>query len=238
MNWPRVPWDQVMSVTSADLRAADAAARERFGIAALQLMEIAAWQVARFVDALLDGAAGKRILVVAGSGNNGGDALCTGRFLSQRGAAVQASIVPAREPSSLAAYHAAILRKLGVPVYEAPQGIERSADVVIDGLLGTGIRPPLRQPAPSIIDAINRSRSTVVAVDVPSGIDADDGGGAESAVQASATVMLAAPKAGLKRTPAAGRVFLADIGMPAVLFSTARASIEAVYRIADLVELV
>ena len=238
MNWPRVPWDQVVSVPFAELRAADAAARERFGIAALQLMEIAAWQMARFVDAWLDGVAGKRILVVAGSGNNGGDALCTARFLAQRGAAVQASIVPARDRNGLAAYHAATLRQLGVPLYEAPQGIDRSADLVIDGLLGTGIRPPLREPAPAIIEAINRSRRPVVAVDVPSGIDADDGAGAEGAVQASATVMLAAPKAGLKRTTVAGRVFVADIGMPALLFSTARASLEAVYRIADLVELV
>ena len=78
----------------------------------------------------------------------------------------------------------------------------------------------------------------MVAVDVPSGIDADDGAGQEGAVQASATVMLAAPKAGLKRTTPGGRVFLADIGMPALLFSTARASLEAVYRIAELVELV
>jgi len=238
VTWPRVPWDQVIPVPSAELRAADAAARERFGIAPLQLMEIAAWQLARFVDAWLDGAAGKRVLVVAGSGNNGGDALCTARFLAQRGAAVQASIVPARDRHGLAAYHAATLRQLGVPLYEAPQGIDRSADVIIDGLLGTGIRPPLRQPAPAIVEAINRSRRPVVAVDVPSGIDADDGAGQEGAVQASATVMLAAPKAGLKRTTPGGRVFLADIGMPALLFSTARASLEAVYRIAELVELV
>jgi hydroxyethylthiazole kinase-like uncharacterized protein yjeF len=238
VNWPRVPWDQVSPVSSADLRAADAAARDRFGIEPLQLMEVAAWQLARFLDTFVDGVAGKRVLVVAGSGNNGGDALCAARFLAQRGAAVQASIVPVRDQGSLAAHHAATLRQLGIPVYEAPQAIDQSADVILDGLLGTGIHPPLRPPAPAIIDTINRSRRPVIAVDVPSGMDADDASGADSAVQATATVTLAAPKAGLRRASAAGRVFLADIGMPAVLFSTARTRLEAVYRIGDLVELV
>lgn len=238
MNWPQVPWDQVSAVSSAELRAADAAARDQFGIEPLQLMEVAAWQIARLVDSFIDGAAGKRITVVGGSGNNGGDALCAARFLAQRGAAVQASIVPVRDPSSLAAHHAATLRQLGIPVHEAPQAIDQSADVILDGLLGTGIHPPLRPPAPAIIDAINRSRRPVIAVDVPSGMDADDASGADSAVQASATVTLAAPKAALKGASAAGRVFLADIGMPAVLFSKARAQLEGVFRIGDLVELV
>jgi ADP-dependent NAD(P)H-hydrate dehydratase / NAD(P)H-hydrate epimerase len=238
VNWPRVPWDQVSAVASAEVRAADVAARDRFGIEPLQLMEVAAWQLARFVESFVDGVAGKRVIVVAGSGNNGGDALCAARFLAQRGAAVQASIVPARDLGSLAAHHAATLRQLGIPVLEAPQAIDQSADVILDGLLGTGIHPPLRPPAPAIIDAINRSRRPVIAVDVPSGMDADDAGGADTAVQATATVTLAAPKAGLRRASAAGRVFLADIGMPAGLFSTAPARLEAVYRRGDLVELV
>jgi len=219
------------------LRAADAGAQQRFGIEPLQLMEVAGWQVARLTDAFLGGIRGKRVIVMAGSGNNGGDGLVAARFLHQRGAIVTASIVPARDPASPAARHAATLRSLGVPLVEAPTGIDADAEVIVDGLLGTGIRPPLRDPAPRIIAAMNATGRPIVAVDVPSGMDADSGAGAESAVRATATVTLAAPKPGLLSTVNAGRVFLADIGMPASLFMADGEAIAALYRMGDLVEL-
>lgn len=226
-----------MAVSADEMRAADAAALHRFGIEPLQLMEVAGWQVARVAETLLDGASGKRIVIVAGSGNNGGDALCAARFLSQRGASVRVSLVQSRDPLSLASHHVATIRALDIPIDEAPAGIDPNTDLIIDGLLGTGIKSPLRAPAPQIIDAINASNRPVLAVDVPSGIDADDGAGAEHAVRAMLTVTLAAPKSGLARAPNTGRIVLADIGMPLSLFSTASDSLEAVYRLGDLVEL-
>lgn len=238
MNWPAVPWSEGTTASSAQLRQADADAREIFSIEALQLMELAGWQVARFVDAFLDGARGKRIIVVAGSGNNGGDALVAARFLHQRGARVSASTVPARDPQSLVAHHRKTILQLGIRLDEAPAGIEDDADVIIDGLLGTGVRPPLRPAALAIIHAMNATGRPIVAVDVPSGMDADTALGADDAVHAVATVTLAAPKAGLVRTANAGRVFLADIGMPAALFSTGRQSLERLYQMGDLVELI
>lgn len=238
MNWPAIPWSEVPSVTSAALRQADAAAKEQFGIEPLQLMEVAGAQVARFVGTFFDGISGKRVLVVAGSGNNGGDALVAARFIHQRGAIVSVSHVPSRDPTSLSAHHLPTIRQLGIPISEAPSGIDGSADVILDGLFGTGIRPPLRQPAPAVIAAMNGTGRPIVAIDVPSGMDADDAAGAEDAVRAAATVTLAAPKAGLARMPNAGRVFLADIGMPAALFSANAAAIAAVFRVADLVELI
>jgi hydroxyethylthiazole kinase-like uncharacterized protein yjeF len=238
VNWPSVPWSEVATASSAQLRQADADAREVFGVEPLQLMEVAGWQVARFVDAFLDGARGKRIIVVAGSGNNGGDALAAARFLHQRGARVSASGVPSRDPQSLVAHHAKTLRQLGIRIEDAPVGIDDDADIIIDGLLGTGVRPPLRPPAPAIIRAMNATRQPIVAVDVPSGMDADTAVGADDAVRAAATVTLAAPKAGLARVANAGRVFLADIGMPPALFSTGRQSLQALYQLGALVELI
>ena len=201
-------------------------------------MEVAGWQVARFVDAFMNGLRGRRVTVVAGSGNNGGDALVAARFLHQRGAIVTASIVPSRDAGSLAARHAATLRRMGLPAGDAPDGIEPNTDAVIDGLFGTGIRLPLREPAPRIIAAMNGTGRPIIAIDVPSGIDADTGIGAETAVQASATLMLAAPKAGLVGKPAAGRIFIADIGMPVTLFGPAEEAIAALYALGDVVELV
>ncbi|HEV3097339.1 MAG TPA: NAD(P)H-hydrate epimerase [Candidatus Dormibacteraeota bacterium] len=238
MTWPVVPWSQVKTVSSAALRQADAGALQQFGIEPLQLMEVAGWQVARFVEAFMDGIRGKHVVVVAGSGNNGGDGLVAARFLHQHGGIVTTSIVPSRDPASLAARHAATLRRLGIPLREAPEGIDATADVLVDGLLGTGIRPPLREPAPRIIQAMNAAGRRIVAIDIPSGMDADTGAGAQDAVLAAATVTLAAPKAALATTANAGRVFLADIGMPASLFEGQGEALATLYRIADLIELV
>lgn len=238
MSWPAVDWSTAPIVSSAELRAADAGALNRFGIQPLQLMEVAGWQVSRFIDAYLDGAAGKRITVVAGSGNNGGDALCVARFLQRRGSTVVVSRVPARDPTSLAAHQAKSVQALGVPISVAPGGLDQPADLVVDGLFGTGIRPPLRAPAPAIISAINRTGAPVIAIDVPSGMDADDGAGADQAVRATATVTLAAPKAGLRAQAVVGRVFLADIGMPHALFPAAGPALQALFAHGDLVELV
>jgi len=238
VTWPVLRWDQVRSISSAALRQADSEARSTFGIEPLQLMEVAGWQVARFVDSYVAGVRGKRITVVAGSGNNGGDGLVAARFLLQRGAIVTASIVPARDANSLAARHALTARRLGVPILDAPHGIDSSADVIIDGLFGTGIRLPLREPAPAIIEAINATGRPIVAIDVPSGVDADRGMGADAAVQAAATLTLVAPKAGLAGGAHAGRVFVADIGMPAALFGVDGPAITALYALGDLVELV
>jgi len=80
--------------------------------------------------------------------------------------------------------------------------------------------------------------NTIVAIDVPSGMDADTGAGADAAVRAAATVTLVAPKAGLARASNAGRVFLADIGMPLALFGAEREMLAALYGLGDLVELV
>jgi ADP-dependent NAD(P)H-hydrate dehydratase / NAD(P)H-hydrate epimerase len=238
VTWPAVSWDQVPTLSSEALRQADLEARSRFGIEPMQLMEIAGWQVARFLDAYLQGIRGRHVTVVAGSGNNGGDALAAARFLQLRGAIVSASIVPARDAGSLVAHHASTIQRMGIPIRAAPDGIGRSTDAVLDGLLGTGIRPPLRPPAPPIIDAMNATGRPIVAIDVPSGLDADTGVGADAAVRAAATLTLAAPKPGLAGTPNAGRVFVADLGMPRTLFGTDGEALAALYAFADVVELV
>ena len=85
---------------------------------------------------------------------------------------------------------------------------------------------------------MNATGRPIVSIDVPSGMDADTAIGAEDAVRAMATVTLAAPKPGLTRAPNPGRVFVADIGMPATLFSAEQPAVEAIYRAGDLVELV
>jgi len=81
-----------------------------------------------------------------------------------------------------------------IPCFGATDPFDDSADVILDGVLGTGIRLPLRDPAPRLIAAINAATGTVIAIDVPSGLDSDSGAGDADAVQAEATVTLGLPK--------------------------------------------
>jgi hydroxyethylthiazole kinase-like uncharacterized protein yjeF len=158
---------------------------------------------------------GARVVVLAGSGDNGGDALYAGARLARRGAAVTAITATAKaHAGGTAALRAAGGRATGDP----GNHIER-ADLIIDGLLGIGGRGGLREPFAGLAAAAERARrnqATVVAVDLPSGIDADTGAVDGPAVRADVTVTFGAIKPGLLVDPGAGHagaVELVDIGL-------------------------
>ncbi len=238
MTWPAIDFSGVPVASATLMRRVDAEAQRRFGIEPRQLMEVAGFQVARFLAARGGGVAGRRIAVVAGAGNNGGDALVAARFLAHLGAEVIAWIVEARDPASLAAAHGRTLRALGIECHSTTGSLDLSADLVVDGLLGTGVRLPLRGPASALVSSINRAEAPVVAIDLPSGLDSETGAGDATAVQAESTVTLGLPKPALAATHSSGRVFLADIGLPAALFGRDQAAVAAVYREGSLLELV
>ncbi|MDQ6710916.1 MAG: NAD(P)H-hydrate epimerase [Candidatus Dormibacteraeota bacterium] len=238
MSWPGIDVSRVPVAPASLMRRVDTEAQQRFGIEPRQLMEVAGFQVARFLAARRGGVAGRRIAVVAGAGNNGGDALVAARFLAQLGAEVIAWIVETRDPASLAAAHTRTLRAMGIECHAATGVLDLSADLILDGLLGTGVRLPLREPASDLVGSINRAEAPVVAIDLPSGLDSETGAGGATAVQAESTVTLGLPKPALGATQSAGRVFLADIGLPAALFGQNQAAVAAVYREGSLLELV
>jgi len=239
VTFPRVPVGAVPTATAAGMRQADAEAVTRFGVEPIQLMEAAGLQTARLVASLFGGVDGKRIAVVNGSGNNGGDAMVSARYLRQRGARVRVVGIQPSSETSLSARHLRTVQSLGIDWTDARAApIELDADVIIDGLLGTGVRLPLRPLEARLIEAINRASAPVVAIDIPSGLEADTGAGADHCVKASFTVTLGLPKPGLLGSKAAGRVFLADIGLPADLFRDDQAAIRAIFALGDLVELV
>jgi len=178
------------------------------------LMQRAASGLAAACADLLGGGYGRRILVLAGSGNNGGDALYAGALLARRGAVVSALLL---EPARAHAEGLAALRRAGGRVV---QQVAPAADLAIDGILGIGGTPGLRHEAAAAVAAVSRLRIPVVAVDVPSGIDVDGGGLAGPHVRADLTVTFGAYKVGLLVDPAAtaaGAVHLVDIGLGARL---------------------
>ena len=188
----------------------------------LQLMEIAGWQVARCAWGHLGGPA--NVGVVAGYGNNGGDGLVAARHLETWGCTVRVLVLAGDERvSGVVLDHVMSARTCGVDVVvdadpDAVRGVVVESDLVIDAILGTGLRSAPREPQASGIRAINASGVAVLSVDVPSGMDATTGEAFDPTVHAALTCTLTAMKRGLRRGDAvthAGAVWIADIGMPA-----------------------
>jgi hydroxyethylthiazole kinase-like uncharacterized protein yjeF len=178
------------------------------------LMQRAAAGLAAACAELLGKVYGARVTVLAGSGDNGGDALYAGARLARRGAGVTALLLsPGRaHPGGLAALRAAGGTVLDAEAEAATYAVAR-ADLVLDGIVGIGGRGGLRPRAAELAAA---ARGLVVAVDLPSGVDADTGEVHGEAVRADVTVTFGTYKPGLLIDPAhayAGALRLVDIGL-------------------------
>jgi NAD(P)H-hydrate epimerase len=197
------------------MRRVDGWAIEQQGVPSLELMERAGEAVARAVEVH---ASDGPIAVVCGKGNNGGDGLVAARMLRERGR--QVSVVCVAPPEQLGGDAAANLERLpGEAPVALAQGREAiaAAAVIVDALLGTGFAGEPHGAVAEAIGMIGRSAAAVVAVDVPSGVDASSGAVAGSAVRAAITVTFHAAKPGLWIMPGkacAGEVRTVDIGIP------------------------
>jgi len=194
-------------LTSRQVKEVDALAQERFGISVEWLMEAAGWQVARFCS---DASA-----VVCGVGNNAGDGLAAARHLHRWGKLAAVCCMDAGRLNGAAARELEALLRIGVHVSSELR--LDGASTVVDAIFGTGLS---RQPQGRFaewIGAINSSRLRVIAVDVPSGLDADSGDAYAPCVEAHTTITLGLPKPGLLKGDGprlSGEVWVADIGVP------------------------
>ncbi|QGV79030.1 NAD(P)H-hydrate dehydratase [Streptomyces ficellus] len=176
------------------------------------LMQRAAAGLATTCAGLLRRVYGARVVLLVGSGDNGGDALYAGVRLARRGAGVSAVLLGSR------AHEAGLAALLGAGgrVADDPYGVLARADLVVDGITGIGGRGGLRPEAVPVVRAARDSGAVLVAVDLPSGVDADTGEVHGEAVRADATVTFGAYKPGLLIDPAreyAGALRLVDIGL-------------------------
>ena len=203
--------------TAAEMRAADAAAIEKLGVPGAVLMERAGLAAA---EEILRHATGRvRAAVVCGAGNNGGDGFVVARHLHEAGWEVECLMAgDVRKLPPDARLNHDIARRLGIPV---AAGVRRSrltrADVVVDALLGTGFRGAPRGTVAQAIEAMRPPIGTVVALDVPSGVDGSTGTIVGAAVRADVTVCFHGRKLGTAIEPgrsAACRVVVAEIGIP------------------------
>jgi NAD(P)H-hydrate epimerase len=211
----------------------------RFGISTIVLMENAAVHVC--AAALLVAPVDKRprVLVVTGTGNNGGDALATARHLSNAGATVSILLVgDAKKLSPDAATQLKTCQSMRLPITIAKSSLKASLpaalrqlgrgwpDVVVDGLFGTGLSREATGVALETIQVMNGLRAKgarVVAIDIPSGLDASSGKPLGGAVYADMTVTFVGLKTGMLTPEASrylGRVAIADIGVPRSLIES------------------
>jgi hydroxyethylthiazole kinase-like uncharacterized protein yjeF len=216
-------------VSAAEMRVLDGRLTRRFQMPSLLLMENAGRGAAHWIQKTL-GRVPRRAreagaVIFCGSGNNGGDGFVAARHLLLR--EVPVHVVLAREESKIsgdARMNLEIAKRLKVPIaIYAPRQREkflercRKAGVVVDALLGTGTSGPPRDPYGEIIGLINDAGRPVVALDIPSGLDADTGTAQGPAVKASVTVAMGLPKTGLLVRSAGrwvGRLEVVDLGIP------------------------
>ena len=209
----------------------DKSAIEEYGLPELSLMESAGHRVFEAVKNILGGVGKKSICILAGSGNNGGDALAAARYLSNAGARVKIFLLGDKDHRTQSLnVQMKILRGMGVELqqldsdraWERLQVTLRFCDAVVDGILGTGFSGQLRPGALRLIRLVNAVKKITVSIDMPSGIDSDTGAVGEAAMQADCTVALGLPKIGHYICPGAscvGKLIVDNIGLPADLLT-------------------
>ncbi len=216
-------------VTAAQMQTMDRRTIEEFGIPGRVLMENAGRGATRsFLDRVYLTGAG-RVGVMAGRGNNGGDGFVMARYLAQRDIDVKVFLLSTIDlVQGDAAANLNLLSAMGVPVVEIPDADSFSAQLTemrhmaywIDAVLGTGLKSNVRGYYRQVIEFINSTRRPVLAVDIPSGLDADTGQPRGVSIRAGATATFAFAKIGHVLYPGAqycGAVDVIDIGIPSTI---------------------
>ena len=217
-------------VTAKEMKALDVQAQNDYAMPGILLMDNAAQAVAEAVHEALTALEGERVVIFCGGGNNGGDGLGAARWLQSYGVSVRAFVVGAALDAVQgdAALELAMFTKAGGRVealsteddWVLAELAASKADVLVDALLGTGFHGELEGDVLRACELLNKSEKYILAVDIPTGVNADNGAVCEQAVRADHTVTMALVKTGLLLYPGreyCGDIELADISMPVKL---------------------
>ena len=248
---PSLPAAAAPAVSAAQMARVDRLAVGEFGISLFAMMEQAGAHLAEAARLLLgDNLRGRSLVVAVGPGNNGGGGLAAARHLANRGASVHVVLArPALRLSEAARHQLATLLAMRltccVNVYDLPSAELDAeldeADLVVDALLGYNVSGAPRGEVADLLRSLNRADRPILSLDLPSGLNPDTGEAPGDVIDATATLTLALPKTGLL-TPAgrgrAGRLFLADLGLPAALYARLGLVVDAPFAAGSLVELV
>ncbi len=212
--------------SAADIKEIDRRCVADYRIPSLLLMEHAGKGAAALAREM--NPARRMTVIIAGKGNNGGDGLVVARWLKFASIPVKVWLVDGASgygKNSAPWYNLQIVKYMGIPLAHfmgEAQSAElkkdiRNAGLVVDAMLGTGLSGDVREPYAGIISAINELAGEVLAIDVPSGLNADTGEPLGVAVKASKTATFAAPKLGFETEQGreyCGEIVVVDIGVP------------------------
>ena len=216
-------------LTPQQMKMIDKTAIDQLGIPGIVLMENAALQVVAKASGLIKNKKDAKITVVAGPGNNGGDAFAVARHLLLMGYTVSVySSCGIEDIAGDALINAKILLNMGlsIPVLCDEESLKRlevsclESDLVIDGLLGTGLNRNVEGMLDRVIDTINENSRLILSIDIASGVDGLTGEVRGNCIKADATVTFFMPKVGMVQYPGAdymGELTVADIGIPYAL---------------------
>lgn len=238
--------DHIPYLTTAQMIEVDRAMIEDYKIELIQMMENAGRNLAHLArNRFLDGnPMYKSVVVLAGTGGNGGGALVCARRLHNYGAKVQVYTTKSIENfTSIPQHQFDILKRMGVSIQLASV-IDKEAppDLIIDGVIGYSLKGSPRNTAANLIRWANQSGAPILALDAPSGVDTTTGTVFSPAIQATATMTLALPKAGLRAEGVAqyvGELYLADISVPPQLYTEPAVGLDVppIFAESDIVQL-
>jgi NAD(P)H-hydrate epimerase len=215
----------IPAITGEQMAKVDQIMMGELGLDVLQVMELAGWAVAAFARERFLGndPRGRRVLVLAGSGGNGGDGMVAARHLHGWGGVVTVQLAREPHPQGAADHQLRVLRNLEVAIRPPGTGAEAGEfDLMVDGMLGFSLQSAPCVDTKSLIEWANTRRCPLLAIDLPSGLGASDGTVFDPCVRADATLTLGLPKTGLLSPSAAefvGDLFVADIGVPAAAYA-------------------
>ena len=225
MNFPLFS-NELPTLTTDQMVEVDRAMIKDYQIELIQMMENAGRNLAHLARVrFLDGnPVGKRVVILAGTGGNGGGALVSARRLHNWGARVHVFLTKSADKfTPIPAHQLEILQRMGVSAAQAG-GVSgtKNVDLVIDGLIGYSLFGAPRGTAGDLIAWANAQQAPILALDAPSGLDTTTGTIYSPAIRATATMTLALPKQGLLALDVAeqvGELYLADISVPPELYA-------------------
>src|SRR6266851_6538089 len=214
----------IVYVTAEEMRRIDDVTIREFQVDVLMLMENAGRATATLaVRMLLGTAIGKRVACLVGGGNNGGDGMVAARHLANWGADVEMIVGTTKDKMKdvpLEQLH--ILEKMEIPILSKGYALA-NYDLLIDGLIGYGLEGNPRDRMAMIIKDANSSGRPILALDLPSGMNATTGETYDPCIKATATLTLALPKTGFlspSASPYIGDLYLADISIPRKVYQS------------------
>ncbi len=211
-------------VTAAQMRRLDQMMIDEIGIDLVRMMENAGRALAKLAVRVFDP---DRVVVLAGTGGNGGGGLVAARHLANRGREVRVVLSrPATALTPVSRRQHDIAARMGIPIRAVPTPLDAvelvhwagHPDLIIDALIGYRLRGDPTGSAAALIDWANTQPARTLSLDIPSGLDATSGRIGIPCVRAAATLALALPKLGMRGAEPVGELWLADISVPRIVY--------------------